>query len=121
METGNVPPPHPQPQPGAPQYAAPQYAQQSAADSGVSSIIPYKNVPALVGYYMACFGLLAMIIPFLGALYGIAVLVLGIFGMKKASANPEAKGKVHAIIAILGGLLETGVGIIVTIMVLSNM
>tara|TARA_Y100001934_G_scaffold189023_1_gene222904 strand:+ start:351 stop:701 length:351 start_codon:yes stop_codon:yes gene_type:complete len=116
MDTGNVPPPHPQPQPGAPQYA-----QQPAADSGVSSIIPYKNVPALVGYYMACFGLLAMIIPFLGALYGIAVLVLGIFGMKKASANPEAKGKVHAIIAIPGGLLETGVGIFVTIMVLSNM
>jgi len=113
METGNVPPPHPQPQPGAPQYA-----QQPAADSGVSSIIPYKIVPALGGYYMACFGLLAMIIPFLGALYGIAVLVLGIFGMKKASANPEAKGKVHA---ILGGRLETGVGIIVTIMVLFNM
>ena len=49
------------------------------------------------------------------------MLVLGIFGMKKASANPEAKGKVHAIIAILGGLLETVVGIFVTIMVLSNM
>ena len=117
MDTGqNLPPPPPQPQP-----TAQQYAPQPEANSGVSTIIPYKNVPALVGYYMACFGLLAMIIPFLGALYGIAVLVLGIFGMKKASANPEAKGKVHAIIAILGGLLETGVGIIVTIMVLSNM
>ena len=115
MDTGqNLPPPQPQP-------TAQQYAPQPEANSGVSTIIPYKNVPALVGYYMACFGLLAMIIPFLGALYGIAVLVLGILGMKKASANPEAKGKVHAIIAIIGGILETIVGIGISILVLSEM
>jgi hypothetical protein len=40
--------------------------------------------------------------------------------MKKASANPEAKGKAHAIIAIIGGILETIVGIGMSILVLSE-
>lgn len=45
---------------------------------------------------MSILGLLLMCVPFLGVLYGIGVMVLGIFGIKKANAQPEVKGKIHA-------------------------
>ncbi|KPK83568.1 MAG: hypothetical protein AMJ81_07950 [Phycisphaerae bacterium SM23_33] len=64
-------------------------------------MIPYKNVPALVGYYLGIFSL----IPCLGVLLGIAAVVLGILGLRKAGRQPEVKGKVHAWVGIvIGGL-----------------
>ncbi len=67
----------------------------------VSTMIPYRNVPALIAYYLGIFSL----IPCIGLLLGIAALILGIMGLKRAGQNPEAKGKVHAWIGIiLGGL-----------------
>ena len=70
---------------------------------------------------MSILGLLLMCVPFLGVLYGIGVMVLGIFGIKKANAQPEVKGKIHAWIAIVGGLVELVVGVIVTIGFLGEM
>ncbi len=67
----------------------------------VSTIIPYKNVRALVAYYLGVFSL----IPCVGLFLGPAALVLGILGLRYVKANPTAKGTGHAIAGIvLGGL-----------------
>ena len=71
----------------------------------VSRMIPYRNVPALIAYYLGIFSL----IPCVGLPLGIAALILGIIGLKRAGQNPQAKGKVHAWIGIiLGGLCALG-------------
>jgi hypothetical protein len=72
-------------------------AQPPAGDGALSSVIPYKNVPALIGYYCGVFA----IIPC--APIGLAGLILGIIGLKRAKEHPEAKGKVHAWIGIIAG------------------
>jgi len=74
-------------------------------DDAVSKLIPYRNVPALVGYYCGVFALL----PFLGLVLGLAAFVLGIIGLRVARQNPAAGGKVHAWVGIiLGGLCGFG-------------
>jgi hypothetical protein len=71
----------------------------------LNKVIPYRNVPALVGYYCGVFSL----IPFLGVILGLAGLALGIIGLRVARQNPAAGGKVHAWVGIiLGGLCGFG-------------
>jgi hypothetical protein len=76
-----------------------------------SGLIPTGNPPALVAYYLAVFSL----IPCFGVLLAIPAVVLGIIGLRKAKAHPEAKGAAHAwfatILGLLTGLLWSGVGI----------
>lgn len=87
--------------------APPPVLQPQAATSSdsVNKIIPYRNVPALAGYYCAVFAL----IPFLGIVLGLIALGLGIVGLRLARQNPAAGGKVHAWIGIiLGGLCGFG-------------
>jgi hypothetical protein len=62
-------------------------------------IIPYKNPPALIAYYLAVFSL----IPCLGLPLGLAAFVLGIVGLVKRKRQPHVKGSVHAWIGILLG------------------
>lgn len=79
----------------------------SASTGGrvVNVIIPYKNVRALVAYYLAVFSL----IPFIGIPLGLGGFVLGILGLRFRSRHPEAGGVVHAWIGIiLGGLCGFG-------------
>jgi hypothetical protein len=75
---------------------------------GVSTVIPYRNGAALAAYYLGVFSL----IPCLGAPLGVAAVIFGIIGLRKAGENPEAKGKVHAWVGIIAGglfgLLWTG-------------
>lgn len=73
----------------------------SGGDSGVSTVIPYKNPPALVGYYLGVFSL----IPCIGLLLGIAAIVLGVIGLKKSANAPDSKGKAHAWTAIVLGTI----------------
>jgi hypothetical protein len=74
----------------------------SGASDTLSKIVPYKNTPALVGYYLAVFSL----VPCLGAPLAIAAVVLGVMGLRKAKEHPEAHGKAHAWVAlVLGGLM----------------
>lgn len=61
--------------------------------------IPYKNPPALIGYYL---GVLSLI-PLIGFPLGIAAFIFGLLGLKKRKANPAIKGRVHAWIGIVGG------------------
>jgi hypothetical protein len=87
-----APPPLNPPFPAA---AAPQL------DNPFATIVPYRNAPALLAYYLGVFSL----IPCVGFFLGIAAVVLGIFGLKQADKHPEAKGKVHAWIGIVVGTL----------------
>ena len=92
--------PYAQP-PGQQSYGQPGYPPQQGA--GGTGIIPYKNVPALVGYYMGVFSL----IPCLGAILSIVAIILGIVGLSKAKQN--SGGSAHAVTAIiLGGISLLG-------------
>ena len=72
-------------------------------DDGIATLVPYRNMPALIGYYLGVFSL----IPCLGLPLGIAAVVCGIFGLKKNQKEPTAKGKAHAWVAIVLGALTT--------------
>ncbi len=72
---------------------------QPAADTATSVIIPYKNVPALVGYYVS----VASLIPVAALLLGPAAVILGVIGLKKVKAEPRAHGTAHAWVAIALG------------------
>jgi hypothetical protein len=64
-------------------------------------LIPYKNTPALIAYYLGIFSL----IPCFGLLLAIPALILGIIGLQKRAQNPAVKGAAHAWVGIvLGGI-----------------
>ncbi|MCI0676250.1 MAG: hypothetical protein L0Y42_10815 [Phycisphaerales bacterium] len=69
----------------------------------MSGMIPYKNPPALVGYYLAIFSLL----PMVGIVLGIPAVILGIIGLRKRMKEPAARGMAHAWIAIILGAMTT--------------
>jgi hypothetical protein len=78
----------------------PPIVEEPDATGGV---IPYKNPSALIAYYCGVFS----VIPCFPI--GIAGVVLGIMGLRYASAHPTARGKVHAWIGIVaGGLFGLG-------------
>ena len=66
-------------------------------------IIPYKNGPALMAYYLGIFSL----IPCIGLVLAIPAFVLGIMGLRKRNQNPAVKGTCHAWIGIIMGGLFT--------------
>lgn len=78
---------------------------QPKGNDVASSIIPYNNPKALIGYYLGVFSLLGYVpvIGIIGSLMGLAAFILGIQALGYAKVHPEAKGKVHAWIAILAG------------------
>ena len=75
---------------------------RSQADNTMGGLIPYRNAPALVAYYLGIFSL----VPVAGLLPAVPAFVLGIIGLKKQKRQPEVKGGVHAWVGIiLGGLM----------------
>ena len=86
--------------PPPPRTCTPSYYTPTP-DDGIARLIPYRNVPALVGYYLGVFS----IFPVLGVFLGIAAVVLGILGLKNAARDPSVRGKAHAITAIVCGTL----------------
>ncbi|MBS0264610.1 MAG: zinc ribbon domain-containing protein [Planctomycetes bacterium] len=86
---------------------------ESQGDS-TGGLIPYKNPPALIAYYCGLFSLLACLIPIFLPLPVVAV-VAGIKGLKKAKAEPQVKGQVHAWIGVIGGGLCGLVGLVTTV------
>jgi hypothetical protein len=70
-------------------------------DTGLDTIVPYRNGPAITGYYCAVFGLL----PALGVLFAIAAVPMGVAGLHIAKREPHRKGKAHAWVAIILGSL----------------
>jgi hypothetical protein len=91
-------------------------ANQVTAGDNTGGVIPYKNAPALIAYYLAVFSL----IPILGVLLGAPAVVLGILGLKKRREQPAVRGAAHAWIGIVLGSITTLLwGGIVVLMVLS--
>jgi hypothetical protein len=82
--------------PPVPAQIHPMPAMQGDATGGV---IPYKNPPALLAYYLGIFSL----IPLLGFFLGIAAIILGIQGLRRRRFNPVIRGSVHAWIGIVVG------------------
>jgi hypothetical protein len=96
------PPPLPPPIPG-----------QADATGG---LIPYKNAPALIAYYLGIFGL----IPFIGVLLAIPAFILGIIGVRKRARTPVVKGAVHAWIGIILGFISIGYHLVIVIAIVAN-
>jgi hypothetical protein len=88
-----------------PPYNPPAYPQPPYPPEGDSTggVIPYKNVPALLAYYL---GILSLVCCIFGIPFGIVPLVLGIVGLKRRAANPVIKGSAHAWIGIVLGRLN---------------
>jgi hypothetical protein len=79
-------------------------ARRSPNDKDVDIVrifIPYENPRSLAAYYISIFAL----IPGIGFILGPIAIWLGIAGVRHASANPQAKGMVHAITAIVLGVV----------------
>lgn len=75
-------------------------------------LIPYKNGPALLSYYL---GVFSIVIPPLA----IVSIILGVVGLKKRKQNPVIKGAGHAIVGIVLGSFITLIwlGVIVVIII----
>lgn len=91
-------------------HPAPHQNNQGDATGG---LIPYKNAPALIAYYVS----LLSLIPILGIPFGIAAFILGVIGLKKRAANPVIKGAAHAWIGIIlgGGTTILWIGALVSL------
>jgi hypothetical protein len=68
----------------------------------IGKLIPDRNPKALVGYYLGFVGL----IPIAGFPFGVAAIVLGIMGLYEGSVNPNARGKIHAVVAVVLGIVS---------------
>ncbi|MCP3999284.1 MAG: hypothetical protein GY722_30090 [bacterium] len=96
-------------------YAPPTAPLPDASEEVLATVIPFRNKPALISYYLGLFSL-ASLIPILGLVgvgMAIAALVLGIKGRRLAKENPKAKGIAHAWVGILGGAVWGCLGILV--------
>jgi len=90
---------------GTPHYGGGMPPKSMAPNEGdaTGGVIPYKNMPALLAYYLGLFSLF----PCLGLFLAIPALVLGIMGLRKRKENPAVKGSVHAWIGIVMGGIFT--------------
>lgn len=82
--------------------AAPAQKWQEEGDA-TGGLIPYKNAPALLAYYLGVFSL----IPCFGFFLAVPAFVLGIIGLRNASRHPAVRGQVHAWIGIIAGAIFT--------------
>ena len=98
----------------APQGGPPRRAPARGEGDSTGGVIPYKNPPALIAYYLGLFSLL----PFIGLLLAIPAFILGILGLKKRAKNPAVKGSIHAWIGIvMGGLMTLIWGVLLAALI----
>ena len=71
--------------------------QPETKSDATGGLIPYKNLYALVGYYLSIFSM----IPFVGIPLGVAGIICGIVGVRRRNRNPMMRGTAHAWFAIL--------------------
>jgi hypothetical protein len=75
---------------------------------GLGKLIPTRNPPALVGYYLSIFGLF----PMCGLPLSVTALILGIMGIRRCYKQPGLPGIAHGWIATLLGGFMTLVGLV---------
>ena len=95
-----------------PTVAGPVGGRQAPPDEALTGLIPYRNPPALVGYYL----LVASLIPVLGLVLGPVAVMFGVAGLRKRRREPACRGLAHAIVAIVLGSL-TGLANLALILV----
>jgi hypothetical protein len=66
------------------------------------SFLPLGNPPARIGYACAWLGL----VPGLGLLFGGPALVFGLLGRRHAKRDAEGRGRGHAFVCQLAGIVE---------------
>lgn len=97
-------------------YQSPQQLPNEPYPPGqgdsTGGLIPYKNPPALIAYYV---GIVSCLCCFFGLPIGIVAIVLGIMGLQKKARQPEVKGSVHAWIGIVCGTISTIGAILIAI------
>lgn len=73
----------------------------------LSTIIPYKNKASLIAYYSGVFSISACVplAGVIGVVLAIVAVVYGFKGLRYARENPEARGRVHCWIGIIGGFI----------------
>ena len=110
-QTSAIPPERIPPAP-APAPAPASAEGEGEGEGGVSTVIPYKNAPALIAYYV---GVFCIICP---PLLCFPAIILGVIGLRRVKENPEVKGTAHAWIGILSGsfflLLSIVIGVFVS-------
>ncbi len=86
-------------------YQSPEHGpyRQPVTGDATGGLIPYKNAPALIAYYLGIFSL----IPVIGLPLGMVAVVLGIMGLVKKSKTPQVRGTAHALIGIILGSITT--------------
>lgn len=101
--------------------ASPLQTDAGALDTGdevLATVIPFRNKPALISYYLGLFSL-ASLIPVLGVVgigMAVAAFVLGVKGRRLAKEHAEAKGTAHAWVGILGGAFWGVLGVLVQVL-----
>ncbi|PHR96491.1 MAG: hypothetical protein COA78_28770 [Blastopirellula sp.] len=85
----------------SPQASASATSQSSETGDATGGLIPYKNVPALISYYLGVFS----IIPFIGFFLAVPAIILGVMGLQKKAKNPHVKGTAHAWVGIVMGTI----------------
>jgi len=98
-------------------------------EEAYSTLIPYRNVPALIGYYCGMVSLIAIlggialimynpvnqqfvglivlvVIYGLGGILALLGIIFGIIGLVYANKNPKSRGMGHAITGMVLGILE---------------
>lgn len=112
--------------PYAPPATSLQTKSEASRDTGdevLATVIPFRNKPALIAYYLGLFSLFSLV-PILGVVgvgMAIAALILGIKGRRLAREQPEAKGTAHAWVGILGGALWGVLGMLMQILFIGSM
>ena len=74
---------------------------KNVPETEVEYVIPFKNMYGLVSYYIGIFSF----IPFIGIIFGISAIILGVIGLMKAYKDPRIRGKIHSVVGILCGIL----------------
>ncbi|CAG0974986.1 hypothetical protein PHYC_01455 [Phycisphaerales bacterium] len=101
----------------APPRAPGQIGRPAGGGDATGGLIPYKNGPALAGYYTSVVSL----IPVVGLVLGPVAFGLGLAGWRKAQANPVVSGKAHSVVAmVLGGLTTLSHVALVVVMLVSR-
>ncbi len=93
--------------PQQPQVTGPPPPPPAGDDGVVASIIPYKNKASLVAYYSGVFSISACIpvLGVIGVVLAVVAVMYGVKGLRYVKLYPEARGKVHCWIGILGGMI----------------